>query len=65
MSYNISNHQKIVPECKGCARIFERYDEEIVCSCNCYPDTKWWYGTKCPDATTFDHEELEDPIKEP
>ena len=64
-NHSIRNHQKIEPQCKGCQRIFERYDGEIICSKHTFPDSKWWFGMCCPDTTTLEREPDEDPIKEP
>ena len=64
-SHNIKDHQKIVPQCRGCQRIFERYDGEIICNRNAFPDTKWWFGLPCPDTTALERKPDEDPIKEP
>ena len=63
-SHNIIANENIVPECKGCKRILKRYDGQIICCCNCFPHTKWWFGMICPDTTNVEHEECEHPIKE-
>ena len=62
---SIIKHQKVVPECEGCKRIYKRYDGIIVCISNRFPHTQWWFGMICPDTTTIEHEIYEDPIKEP
>ena len=63
--HGIATHQEIIPKCKGCKRIYRRYDGKIVCATHCHPETKWWFGEICPQATFIKRIPDEDPIKEP
>ena len=60
--HDIHSHEDIVPECKGCKKIFKLLNGRFVCNHNgnVFPRTKWWFGEKCPQATHIDNKD-EDP----
>ena len=63
--HTITAHEDVVLECKGCMRVYKRYDGKIICATHTSPHTKWWFGSKCSQATHIEQPIDEDPIKEP
>jgi len=61
MWVHLDNHKEVIPECKGCQRVFvvNRGGKKIeICSCSPCPDMEWLLG-ECSRHT--DREKRNDP----